>query len=69
VHVARVETTHPPPPPAQYPDDEAALGEAIDALLDNPDFLDLVADEIMFQVRGHQPTYWLTANVLSIKAC
>lgn len=37
-------------PAVQYPDDEAALGEALDALLDNPDFLDLVADEVMFQV-------------------
>lgn len=37
---------------AQYPDDEAALEEALDALLDNPDFLDLVADEVMFQVGG-----------------
>jgi hypothetical protein len=35
---------------AQYPDDDAALEEALDALLDNPDFLDLVADEVMFQV-------------------
>jgi hypothetical protein len=35
---------------AQYPDDEAALEDALDALLDNPDFLDLVADEVMFQV-------------------
>lgn len=34
---------------AQYPDDEAALEDALDALLDNPDFLDLVADEVMFQ--------------------
>jgi hypothetical protein len=34
----------------QYPDDEVALEEALDALLDNPDFLDLVADEVMFQV-------------------
>lgn len=34
----------------QYPEDEEALEEALDALLDNPDFLDLVADEIMFQV-------------------
>lgn len=39
-------------PTAQYPDDEAALEEALDALLDNPDFLDLVADEVMFQVGG-----------------
>jgi hypothetical protein len=38
-------------PAVQYPDDEAALGEALDALLENPDFLDLVADEVMFQVR------------------
>jgi hypothetical protein len=36
---------------AQYPDDDAALEDALDALLDNPDFLDLVADEIMFEVR------------------
>lgn len=36
---------------AQYPDDDAALEEALDALLDNPEFLDLVADEVMFQVR------------------
>ena len=40
-----------PAPTAQYPEDEEALEEALDALLDNPDFLDLVADEIMFQVR------------------
>jgi hypothetical protein len=34
----------------QYPDDEESLSAALDELLDNPDFLDAVADELMYQV-------------------
>lgn len=34
----------------QYPDDEESLAAALDELLDNPDFLDAVADELMYQV-------------------
>lgn len=33
----------------QYPDDEESLAAALDELLDNPDFLDAVADELMYQ--------------------
>lgn len=41
----------------QYPDDEESLAEALDTLLDNPDFLDAVADELVYQVgRGATPT-------------
>jgi hypothetical protein len=43
-------------PAVQYPDDEESLAAALDELLDNPDFLDAVADELMYQVRySRQP--------------
>jgi hypothetical protein len=38
----------------QYPDDEESLAAALDELLDNPDFLDAVADELMYQVGRQQ---------------
>jgi hypothetical protein len=34
----------------QYPDNDESLAEALDQLLDNPDFLDAVADELVYQV-------------------
>lgn len=37
-------------PAAQYPDDPEAFEEALDQLLDDPDFLDAVADELLYQV-------------------
>ena len=35
---------------AQYPDDPESFQEALDELLDDPDFLDAVADELLYQV-------------------
>lgn len=35
---------------AQYPDDPESFAEALDQLLDDPDFLDAVADELLYQV-------------------
>jgi hypothetical protein len=43
---SRAHPNPPSPPPAQYDDSPAALADALDALLEDPEFLDAVADEV-----------------------
>lgn len=43
------------PPAAQYDDSPEALADALDALLEDPEFLDAVADEVRAFVLLQQP--------------
>ena len=46
---------------AQYPDDPESFQEALDELLDDPDFLDAVADELLYQVCKDDTPYIASA--------
>lgn len=51
---------------AQYPDDPESFAEALDQLLDDPDFLDAVADELLYQVGSECSIWWAECAVFEL---